>query len=184
MKFSELIIKRQSARRYETKTVEKEKLLKCIEAARLAPSACNSQPWHFIIVDDPVLKSKVAAFTTNKVLKMNIFTDRAPVIVVAVTEPSNVTARIGGFLKNKDYNIIDVSIAVAHFCLQAADLGLGTCILGWFQEKKIKKLLGVPRSRSINLVITVGYADPKDRLRTKIRKKIDTIVSYNGYKKD
>lgn len=178
MDFSELVRKRQSDRRYEERAVPRELIMRCIEAARLAPSACNSQPWHFVAVDDPQLKTRLARAAEG--LGMNRFAAEAPVIVAVVLERMNVTARIGSMLKRKDYSLLDVGIAVEHFCLQAAELGLGTCILGWFDEPQAARLLGVPRGRRIPLLVTVGY--PAAATREKVRKPIAEISSWNAYR--
>ncbi len=125
----ELIQKRQSVRSYETKPVEKEKIMRCLEAARLAPSACNAQPWKFIVVDDPKLKNQLADCTTTGILPMNHFTKQAPVHVVLVMEKPNITSKIGEVVRNKPFTFIDVGIASIQFCLQATEEGLGTCML-------------------------------------------------------
>jgi nitroreductase len=179
--FSELARKRRSVRRYEDLPVEKEKILACIEAARIAPSACNSQPWHFIIVDDEKTRLVIGESAENKIAKMNLFVKKAPVIIAVVTEPSNLSASFGSLLKHKPYNIMDMAIAVEHFCLQAADLGLGTCILGWFQERKVKRILGVPWRKRIHLLITLGYPADGSHERKKNRKAIQDIMSFNKY---
>ena len=181
MKFIELAKKRYSVRSYIDKPVEKEKVLKCIEAAGLSPSACNSQPWHFIIVDDPDLKNKIAKETFIALSGMNKFTLDAPVMVILVIEKKNISSNIGSFLKNKDFSLIDIGIAAEHFCLQAAEEGLGTCMLGWFNEKVVKKLLDMPGSKHIGLLISLGY--PKDdNIPEKKRKPLDDICSFNRYK--
>ena len=109
---------------------------------------------------------------------MNKFASQCPVIVAVVLEKMNFTARIGSVIKDKEYSLLDVGIAVEHFCLQAAELGLGTCILGWFDEKKVKKLLGIG-SKRVPLLITLGY--PDGGTRNKIRKDINTMSSWNKY---
>ena len=111
---------------------------------------------------------------------MNRFAAEAPVIVAVVLEKMNITARIGSMLKRKDYSLLDVGIAVEHFCLQAAELGLGTCILGWFDEPQAARLLGVPRGRRIPLLVTMGY--PAAATREKVRKPIAEISSWNAYR--
>ena len=173
------INRRQSDRAYLDKKVEKEKLDRILEAGRLAPSACNSQPWKFIVVDDPELLRKVSSATSAKELGFNRFTDQVPVFIVLVREKSKPIARVGGAIKNKDYSLIDLGIAAENICLQAAAEGLGTCMLGWFNEKEIKKVLNIPLSRRAELVITLGY--PAKATRKKSRKSIDDVVSYNGY---
>ncbi len=177
MDFEELVKIRQSDRRYSPLPVEKEKLMKCLEAARLSPSACNSQPWKFVVADSRQLLSQLADAACGT--GMNKFAWQVPVIVAVVLEKMNVTARIGSMLKGKDYSMMDLGMAVEHFCLQAADLGLGTCIMGWFNEKKVAELLGVPRSKRIPLLISVGYPDAPTR--QKVRKPLEEISSWNKY---
>lgn len=176
----ELIHRRQSQRTYTARPVEKEKLLRCIEAARLAPSANNSQPWKFIIIDEPALKNAVAELTTTGMILINQFTRQAPVHVAVVREKTNVTTAVGRVLKDKNYPLIDIGITTAHFCLQATAEGLSTCIIGWFDEKKIKELLHIPKSLRLELIILVGYP-PTNEIRKKKRKETTEILSYNRY---
>jgi nitroreductase len=181
MDFLELIRKRQSVRAYDTtRPVENDKLERCIEAVRLAPSACNAQPWKLVIVDDPGLRKKVAEAASAKWLGINHFTNQAQVLVVMVREDPNFTSKLGTVLKDKPYTIMDIGIAAAHFCLQAASEGLGTCIMGWFNEAAVKKALGIPKKKRAELIITLGYA-LKDETREKMRKRTEEICSYNGY---
>lgn len=179
MNFQELILKRQSTRKYIDRPVDRAAVTRCINAARLAPSACNSQPWHFIVVDDRNIIKGIGQAAAS--LGMNSFADYAPVIVAVVLEKMNFTAKVGSMLKNKDYCMLDLGIAVEHFCLQAAEDDLGTCILGWFDEKKVSKLLDVPKGKRIPLLITLGYPDCPTRSKT--RKTLEEISSWNCYKK-
>ncbi len=175
----DLVNRRQSERRYLNKPVEKEKLDRILEAGRLSPSACNGQPWRFVVVDEPELRAEVAAATESQVLRMNAFVQQAPVLIVIIREKSNFNSRAGDLLKNKDYSLIDIGIAAASMAYQAAAEGLGTCIIGWLDEKKIRKLLGVPGSKKVELILTVGYADSKNR--EKLRKKPGEAISFNRY---
>ena len=181
MNFQELIKKRQSVRKYQEKIVEKEKIQQIIEAVHIAPSACNSQPWKLIIVDNPELKNKLAKATFSKTITFNRFALEAPIIMVLVIEKAKLIAQIGGSIKNQEYPQYDIGIAAEHICLQAAELGLGTCMIGWFDEKKIKKLLDIPKKRKVGLVITLGYPPEDYRIRKKIRKPINDIYRYNSY---
>lgn len=181
MNFLQLVSRRQSARKYISKNVEKEKILQCIEASRLAPSACNSQPWKFIIVDNPELKEKVAKETYGMLDRFNKFVLQAPVIIVLVIEKPKMVTQVGEVLKNKEFPLIDIGIAAEHFCLQAEELGLGTCMLGWFNEKPIKKLLQIPQKRTIGLLISLGYTPDNYKQRIKIRKKTEEILRFNTY---
>ena len=176
MELLDLIQKRQSDRQFEARPVDRELVVKCLEAARLAPSACNSQPWKFVVVDEPQLVLQVGEAAAG--MGMNMFAKEVPVIVAVVLEKMNLTARIGSVIKDKEYSLLDMGIAVEHFCLQAAELGLGTCIMGWFDEKKVKKLLGIKNKR-VPLLITLGY--PAGETRRKIRKSLDDMSSWNKY---
>ena len=175
----ELIKYRQSDRAYLPNPIEKEKLERILEAGRLAPSACNAQPWKFIIVDNQELKNKIADCTSSKVLGINHFTKQAPIHLVIVEEKANFTSNAGSFIKNKQFPLIDIGITAEHICLQATAEGLGTCMLGWFDEIKVKKLLNIPKSKRVPLIITIGY--PASETREKRRKDLDIIASYNSY---
>jgi nitroreductase len=179
--FIEMVKTRQSVRAYSSKEVNKEAVMRCIEAARFAPSACNAQPWKFIVVDNPELKNAIADAAHDRVLSMNHFTKQAPVHVVVVREKANLTSGIGQVVKNKEYPLIDIGIAVEHFCLQGLEEGLGTCILGWFNEKKVKKLLNIPTNKRVELIITVGYP-ASDEIREKRRKPVEEICVFNTYR--
>ncbi len=181
MTFKELIKLRQSVRKYQAKPVEREKLQQLIEAVQIAPSASNSQPWKLIIVDEPELKDKVANATFSKLVRFNKFAHQAPVMAVLVIEKPKVITQIGGSVKNREFPLIDIGIASEHFCLQAAELGLGTCMMGWFNEKKIKQLLNIPKKKRIGLVITLGYSPDDYKQREKIRKASKEMSSFNSY---
>ncbi|OOM74290.1 putative NAD(P)H nitroreductase [Clostridium puniceum] len=173
--FFELIRSRQSCRKYLDKPVEKEKLIKCIEAARIAPSACNSQPWHFIVVNNKELAAKVAMYTQDKV--MNKFASECQSFIIVVEESGNLTSRAGALMKQQDYRSVDLGIATEHLCLAATQQDLGTCILGWFKEKELKNLLNISKLKRIRLVVAIGYPENND-LRKKIRKSIDEISTF------
>lgn len=176
MKFQELVGKRQSDRKYKCEPVGRKLISECLEAARLAPSACNSQPWKFVVVDEAGLVKEMADAAAG--MGMNKWVKTAPVIVAVVLEKMNFTARIGSVIKDKEYSLLDVGIAVEHFCLQAAELGLGTCIMGWFDEKKVKKLLGIGNKR-VPLLISLGHPDTETR--KKARKSLEEMSSWNKY---
>lgn len=181
MNFSDLIKIRQSVRNYSDKAVEKEKIEKCLEAARLAPSASNSQPWKYIVVDDKELKNKVAKTTFDKLVRFNKFAVQASVIIVIVLEKPKIITQIGGEIKKREFPLIDIGISAEHFCLQAAELGLGTCMIGWFDQKRIQELLNIPKKKTIGLLITLGYAPDDYVMRKKIRKAKSKVVEYNKY---
>ncbi|MBQ2375195.1 MAG: nitroreductase family protein [Bacteroidales bacterium] len=176
--FKDLLLKRQSDRKYSSKKVEEEKILSCLEAGRLSPSACNSQPWSFVVIDqEPVLQQAQKRIAT---MGMNRFVKQVPVLIAIVLEKPNFTASIGSVIKDKEYPLLDIGIATNNICMQATELGLGSCILGWFDEKGLKQLLDVPESKRIPLVIALGY--PTTVTRNKIRKPMKEIIYFNSYK--
>lgn len=177
--FLELAEKRQSDRMYNDQPVEEEKLERILEAARLSPSACNGQPWKIIVVDDPELKNQIADATSSKALGFNHFTKQAPIHLVIVEESTNFSSKIGGLIKGRHYPDTDLGILASHITLAATDEGLGLCVIGWLNEKKVQKLLKIPASRRVPLLILLGY--PKAAHREKIRKSMTDIVSYNIY---
>jgi len=173
--FFELIAKRESCRSYSDQQVERGKLEKCIEAARLAPSACNSQPWSFTAVCSTELTPKVAKCLQE--MGMNKFTDKCPAFIVITEEAATLSARLGGKVKNQEYAPIDIGLATAQLCLEATELGLSTCIIGWFNESMLKDLLDIPKSKRIRLVISIGYSADAEP-RQKNRKKIEDISRF------
>ena len=181
MTFLELTKLRQSVRKYDSRPVERDKILQCLEASRFAPSASNSQPWHFIVVDEPELKNKVAEATFDSLVTFNRYTLTAPVIIVLVTEKSGWFTRLAARLMKREFSLIDSGIAAEHFCLQAAELGLGTCLIGWFKQEAIKKLLNIPNEKFITLVISLGYPPHNYPIREKARKTLESISNWNRY---
>ncbi len=174
--FLDLVNKRESCRSFkEGETIEREKLINCIEAARLAPSACNSQPWSFVVVDKKELLPQVANATQK--IGMNKFTDKASAFIIVCREKANFTAKVGSVLQETDFQDIDLGIAVTHICYEATAQGLSTCILGMFDDKKLISALELPKNKKIKLVIAVGYSD-KDTLRNKVRKTFDEIAYF------
>jgi nitroreductase len=175
----DLIISRQSVRKYDNKPVEKEKLERIVEAGRMAPSACNAQPWKFVVVTDNQLIVKIAEAASAKLIGMNGFVAQAPVILVIIREQPNMSSKVGGTIKNKDYSLIDIGIAAENICLQARAEGIGSCIIGWFDERQLKKLLSIPKPKRVELIITLGYS--LSQPGEKKRKPAKETVSYNKY---
>ena len=173
MNFMEIARSRQSCRSYDQeRPVEQEKLDAILEAFRLSPSACNGQPYHLTVCRGEAA-SKVAAATTG--LGMNKFAAQAPVLLVISEKPYVKTAALGANVKGNDYRSVDIGIAAAYLTAEAAAQGLGTCILGWLDDDKIRKICSL--DAPVRLVITLGY--PKDDcLRSKKRKDLDELVTY------
>ena len=172
MNFMEIAQVRQSCWGYdETRAVEPEKLEAILEAARLSPSACNGQPYHFTVCKGDIAK-EVAKATQG--MGMNKFAVQAPILIVVSEMPYVKSAALGAKVKNNDYRSIDIGIATAYLTAEAAAQGLGTCILGWFDDDKIRALCGL--DHPARLVITLGY--PKDEtVRPKKRKEISELVT-------
>lgn len=176
--FLELVLSRQSDRAYDKKRpVETEKLERILEAARMAPSACNAQPWKFVVINEPELAFKIGKATAG--LGMNKFAKDAPVHILIVEESANISSILGGKVKDKYFPLIDVGIAAAHITLAAESEGLGSCILGWMDEKAVKQLAGIPLSKRLLLDIVIGY--PVKEKRKKNRKSKEKVISYNTY---
>ncbi len=158
MTFREIIEKRRSIRSYKPDPVPRDLIEKCLDAARFSPSACNTQCFRFIITLDKV-KDRLVRECLGEVPVPNRWAAGAPVIAVLATKRNIMTHTIGGSIKDTRYDLLDAGIAGEHFVLQATELGLGTCWLGWFRKSRVRKLLGIPGNWDIAAMITLGYAD-------------------------
>lgn len=181
MTLDETIKSRRSIRKYQQKPVARELIEQCIEAARLAPSACNSQPCRFVVLDDKTVKENfcqtvfTGLYSSCKNLGMN-----APVLIaVCAKAGGNITTRLGQVISGTKFYLIDTGIAVEHLVLKAQDLSLGTCWIGWFDTKKAKKFLKLPFDVKCEILIALGYPDESPSPRP--RKEFKDIISYNGY---
>lgn len=179
MSFMELVRKRRSVRRFRTDVMVPVDLLQqCVEAARLAPSAENVQPWRFLIVDEPDLKSALSAAAFSGVYRFTQWAARAPALVVLFAELDVLANRIGRRITGIDYYLIDLGIAGEHFCLQAAELGLGTCWIGWFSPRGVRKALKTPRRLRPVALFAVGYPDG-ERMVEKKRRALADVFWHN-----
>jgi len=175
MDFLEIANARQSCRSYdEARSVEQEKLDAVLEAARLAPSACNGQPYRLTVCRGEIAKE--VALATRGMGGMNKFAVQAPVCIVISEAPYVKSAALGAKLKNNDYRSIDIGIVTAYLTAEATAQGLSTCILGWLDDNKIRALCGL--DAPARLVITLGYAKEGDPLRKKIRKDISDFIAF------
>ena len=178
MDFVDLVRKRYSLRKYSQFPVAVPVIEKCLEAARLAPSACNSQPWSFLIAATPEKVKPLAQAAFSGVYSMNSFAAEAPVLIVAITERSRYSAALGGMFRGVQFSLMDVAVACEHISLQAAELGLGTCMFGWLNEKAVKKALDLPSSTRIDLMLSMGYPEDEEFLPPKRRKKLEEIRRF------
>ena len=174
MNFTEIAEARQSCRSYDPeRDVEDEKLMRVLESARLAPSACNGQPYRVTVCKNDAAKSVAKAVGG---MGMNKFAKDAPVMLVISEEPYVASAALGAKIKKNDYRSIDIGILSAYITAEAAAQGLGSCILGWLDDGKIREACSI--KGTIRLVITLGYPTVDDKLRTKKRKSLDELVSF------
>ena len=169
MDVMEAIEKRRSVRAYQNKPVPEEKLRKILEAARLAPSARNSQSHKFIVVKDHQLREELAKKATSE-----SFIGGAPVIIVAVAlDPDYVMP--GGVPAHP----VDIAIALDHMTLVAVEEGLGSCWIGGFFQDQVKQILSIPEKYKVVALLPVGY--PADSPRKKPRKSLEEIVCYDSF---
>ena len=173
MNFLEIAETRQSCRSYNPeRPVEPEKLAAILKAGQLAPSACNGQPYHFTVCRGKAAEEVALAC---RGLGMNKFAVQAPVQIVISEEPYIKSAAMGARVKNNDYRSIDIGIAVAYLTAEAAAQGLATCILGWFDDEKLRQICNL--KYPARLVVSLGYAAESDVLRSKKRKELSELIS-------
>ena len=171
MNFTEIALARYSCRSFDsTRPIEEEKIQAILEAGRLAPSACNGQPYHFTVCRGETAK---AVATATQGMGMNKFASQAPVCIVISEKPYVKSAALGAKVKGNDYRSIDIGITTAYLTAEATAQGLATCILGWLDDKKIREICGL--DQSVRLVITLGY--PADSNRPKKRKDLEELVT-------
>lgn len=176
MNFMEIAQMRQSCRSYDpSRPVEREKLQAILEAGRLAPSACNGQPYHVTVCRGEIAR-QVAAATMG--MGMNKFAVQAPILLVLSEKPYIASAALGAKLKGNDYRSIDIGIVAAYLTAEATAQGLGTCILGWFDDDKLREICGL--DQPVRLVITLGYAAADDPLRPKKRRDLSELSHEIG----
>jgi nitroreductase len=173
--FIELAQKRQSCRAFSDRAVDHQTLVKCLEGAALAPSACNSQPWGLVVVEDPKIVSEVAK--TTQQLGLNEFTNKAKSFLVVVEEYAPLMPKIAQFIDSQYFAKGDLGAATYGFCLTAESLGLGTCILGMFDRPKLRELLSIPQDKNIFIVVAIGYP-ASSAVRPKSRKPVESFARF------
>lgn len=178
MDFIKLSEKRFSCRSYMNTPVKRREIDACLEAARLAPSACNCQPWRYVVADNPLLVKKLAPLMQIEGSPINRFSGEVPVFVVVIEKPMDLR-RPGSEWLRENYSEFDIGLSVGQFCLAAAEQGLGSCIMGQFQEQPIKELLNVPEDYIVQLVIALGHCATEPR--AKVRMPMDSMAAYNTF---
>ena len=172
MDVMEAIRKRYSARSYQNRPVETEKVDKILEAARLAPSASNRQEWRFVVVRDKGIRQHLM-----KAAKNQPFVGEAPVVIACCAKTDNHIMTCGQMCYP-----IDMAIAIEHMALEATEEGLGTCWVGAFYEDQVKEILGIPQDIRVVELLALGYAD-KPSLSRKDRLSIEEIVMHERWSK-
>jgi nitroreductase len=173
--FMELCLRRQSCRSYADKPVEHEKLVRCVEAARLAPSGCNAQPWSFVVVENPDLVPEVAK--SSQQLGGNEYISQAKAFIVVLEEHAVLMPRLRCMLDSQYFAKGDIGMAILHICLEAETLGLGTCILGLYDRDKLCKLLDIPTDKQFGGLVALGYP-ASNEVRPKVRKPLENIARF------
>ena len=181
--FQKILAGRRSIRRYLPTPVEPEKLRACLEAARIAPSAHNVQPWRFVVVDEPGLKDRLAAAAFSGIYAVSKFAAKAPVILVLLARPGGAAVRLGAKIQGVPFDLLDMGIAGEHVVLQAQELGLATCWMGWFDYRKARNVLNIPRAFKLVAVMPLGYAETRP-VREPPRKSFEEIVAMNRAPRD
>lgn len=179
--FQQLVESRRSIRRYLDKPVGRNEILTCIEAARLAPSAHNVQPWRFLIIDDPEIKARLAQEVFSGIYSISKFAAKAPVLIMILARLDIIANRIGKQIQNIHFYSLDIGIAGEHIVLQAQELGLGTCWIGWFNIRKARRILKIPRKYKIVSMLSMGYYEKRPS-REKKRRTLKEIVWFNQIK--
>ena len=178
MEFMDIVRQRKSVRKYQDKPVEREKLINCIEAARLSPSADNVQPWRFIVLDNPEIKEDFCRQVSGGIFKRSRFIEKAPVIIVLVAKLSIIVHKVAKFVTKTNLHLIDIGIAGEHLVLRASEQGLGTCWINWFNPKKAQKYLNIPKKYRVISIIAVGYP-AQGATRDKPDLPLEEILMFN-----
>lgn len=178
--FFDLLKNRYSVRNFSDKRVAREDIEKCVLAANLAPSACNKKPWRFVVVDDISKRDEIAAKAFDLIVP-NSFVRNAPCIIVACAKTDFIVHKLAAGYKNIDYDLLDMGAAIENFVLEATFLGLGTCWLGWFNEKNIRDILKIPKNLKIVSLIVVGYPSENESKKVKDLGKYKTEIFYNSF---
>jgi nitroreductase len=181
MALMDLIQQRRSVRQYLAKPVEREKIIKCLEAARLAPSAVNMQPWKFIVVDDKDTRERLFKAAFHGIFSFNRWAENVPVFIVVVIARRGLFSNVLGNLGNSLRSLLDIGIATTHFLLQAEELGLGTCWMGGLHEKGVKATLRIPGGNKVAAIIALGYPDEAEIKHQQVRHSLAEISAFNDW---
>lgn len=175
-----LMLRRRSIRKFLPGTVERQKIEACLEAARLAPSAENDQNWRFLVIDEPELKDRFCRNVFSGIYGPTRFAAEAPVIVLILSTIDKIALRAGQRVQGIPYDALDIGIAGEHFVLQAEELGLGTCWIGWFNARAARRFFRISRRFKIVSLIALGYPAGRPP-RSRVRRAMDEIAWWNRF---
>lgn len=183
MNVMELIQTRQSCRSYLDKPVSREDLIQIVDAGRLSPSACNAQPWKFLIIDEPDAKAKLCdALVVEGGVTGCAWREKAPAFIAVVELPANVMPAVKEYYHDSQrFAQGDLGMAVMNMCYEAVQLGLSTCILGLNDQKKMEQYFGIPEGRTVRMILAVGYSAENAEPRAKVRKPLEEVCSFNHW---
>lgn len=183
MEYETLIKQRRSLRLYDSRVPDRALILSCLDAARIAPSGENVQPWRFTVIDEPELKNELTEAVTKGIYLPVRFIRKAPVIIAVSAKTDIKVNRIGTFLQGTQFYLLDLGMACQQLILRAEDLGLGSCYIGWFHTEKARKILALPKREKLVCLISLGYppAEYKKPQGHK-RKALEEIVRFNREK--
>lgn len=174
-----LIATRLSCRAYKTDPVPRDAIVQVLEAARLAPSACNKQPWRFAVIENPDVRRNIVEKGFLPGIKMTWALD-APVMIAIGMELSPITHKLGASVSGVDYPWVNIGIAGEHLVLAATERGLGTCWIGWIKPPVVQQAVGWPGSVKPAVIITLGY--PRDGVTRPLpaarRKSLDALTRW------
>jgi nitroreductase len=179
--FMKLVRARRSIRRFLKKQVGKNLVLSCIEAALHAPSTMNSQPWSFVVLDEPDEVSRFVQRACTGIYRPTRWIASAPVVLAIVVEKKLVPHWFGPLLQGTAFSLLDVGIAGQHIVLRATELGLGTCWIGWFSAKGAARALGVPASHRVAALVVLGWADPAFPPRPKAIRNLHESTHFSAW---
>ena len=177
----DVIRKRRSLRKFDDRPVEREKILSCIEAVRIAPSAEHAQPWRFIVVEDKEEKEALGKVAFSGIYASTRWALKAPVILIILADLNFIVHRVAKATQTIPFYHIDIGIGGEHLVLQAQELGLGACWIGWFAVRKTQKYLNLPIGVKVVELMTLGYPPPDWKPKPKKRLSLDQIVYYNRW---
>lgn len=181
MDFETLQTTRESCRIYSDRPVPRKTLTHLVDIARLSPSGCNAQPWHFIIVDEPEARAKLIEAFDDNGLTGCPWGDKVPNFIIICEDEAHLLPGVGEHYGSQHFAQMDIGMAAMALCYEATTLGLGTCMIGTMNQEKMREAFGIPEQRVVRLIITVGYPASETAPRRKIRKDLDEVLSYNHW---